>query len=372
MARRKSWAELDKSGIPFAKLRAAFAVYNRTTNKSPQTVQWYEERLELFERFLGRRAVLAGVSVENVRAFIADLQGRTQRHANNPYVKNKEGVLSSSYIQGFARALRAFSSWLYEDGYTDTNVLRVVKPPKIQQKVVEVLKDEEVSQLLAVLDRTQTLGARDYAIVFTLLDCGLRASELCELTLDDAHIDEGYLKVLGKGNKQRLVPIGRACQDALFRWRERYRPLLEEMPSRYLFLSREGKPLTVGSLEELVDRILMELTFSRGYALPPRRSISVEPARERAPIFSVSPDEYLLQAFGQPSMNCAASWVRGALAGTGPLGETRRMASSTSSLGALFLITVPANSSALASARLERTGSRRSASCTRVPSVRSG
>ena len=245
---------MDKSGIPFAKLRAAFAVYNRTTNKSPQTVQWYEERLELFERFLGRRAVLAGVSVENVRAFIADLQGRTQRHANNPYVKNKEGVLSSSYIQGFARALRAFSSWLYEDGYTDTNVLRVVKPPKIQQKVVEVLKDEEVGQLLAVFDRTQTLGARDYAIVFTLLDCGLRASELCELTLDDAHIDEGYLKVLGKGNKQRLVPIGRACQDALFRWRERYRPLLEDRPSAYLFLSREGKPLTVDSLEELIDR----------------------------------------------------------------------------------------------------------------------
>ncbi|OAI41071.1 hypothetical protein AYO38_04685 [bacterium SCGC AG-212-C10] len=60
-----------------------------------------------------------------------------------------------------------------------------------------------------------------------VLDCGLRASELCELTVENAHLREGYLKVLGKGNKERLVPIGSGAERALLRWRDQARPLFE-------------------------------------------------------------------------------------------------------------------------------------------------
>jgi len=107
---------MDKRRTPFPQLRAAFGSYNRSTNKSPRTVAWYDQRLELFERHLGSGATLGDVTVEAVRGFVAELQGRTRRYENNPFVENKNGVLSSSYIQGFVRALRAFSSWLYEDG----------------------------------------------------------------------------------------------------------------------------------------------------------------------------------------------------------------------------------------------------------------
>jgi site-specific recombinase XerD len=159
MAKRIRWNEMDKSTTPFRKLRAAFVVYNQTTGKSPHTVHWYEFRLELFERWLGP----ADVTIPNVRAYIADLQGRTQIHVNNRMVRNKEGALSSSYISGFARALRAFASWLHADGYTSDNLLRTLKPPKIQQKVVEALSDEEVTRLIAIVDRDDAIGARDSA-----------------------------------------------------------------------------------------------------------------------------------------------------------------------------------------------------------------
>ncbi|MEX2246949.1 MAG: tyrosine-type recombinase/integrase [Dehalococcoidia bacterium] len=256
---------MDKSTTPFRTLRQAFKVYNQTTGKSPKTVGWYEFRLELFERWLGPDASLADVTIPNVRAYIAELQGRTERWTNNPFIKNKDGQLSSSYINGFARALRAFASWLYEDGYTEDNVLQRLKPPKIQQKVVEVLTDEEVARLVAAFNLEDAFGARDYAAVWTLLDCGLRASELCELTLENAHLAQGYLKVLGKGNKERLVPIGRRCQEALLRWRDRFRPLFELNETAYLFLGSNGVALSVDALDALVDRAGRRAGITRVY-----------------------------------------------------------------------------------------------------------
>lgn len=253
MAKRKGWAEMDKSRIPFGKLRESYAVFNKTTNKSPRTVQWYDFRLELYERFYGPEAVLCDLSLPNVRAYIADLQDRGELYLNNPRVR-RAGKLSSAYIQGFVRALRAFASWLYEDGYTETNILKALRPPRIQQKVVEVLSDEEINGLIGSLQPNDSFGARDLAIVLTLLDCGLRASELCGLKVEDAHLDQGYLKVLGKGNKERLVPIGKSCQAALVRWRDRFRMEFEIVERPALFLAANGKQLTVASLEKTVKR----------------------------------------------------------------------------------------------------------------------
>ncbi len=246
---------MDKSRTPFPELRRAYRFYNETSGKSPHTVKWYEFRLELFERFLGEDANLADVTVQNVRAFIADLQSRNERHANNRFVTNKEGPLSSSYIQGFARTLRAFSSWLYEDAYTEVNLLKTLKPPKITQKVIEVLTDSQINTLLNVFDSNEPYGARNHAIVITLLDCGLRASEICELTLVNARFDEGFLKVRGKGDKERLVPVGKASQASLRAWRDRYRSQFvvnEEEP--WLFLSATGYRLAINALEQMVAK----------------------------------------------------------------------------------------------------------------------
>jgi integrase/recombinase XerC/integrase/recombinase XerD len=254
MAKKQSWAEMEKSEIPLTDLKRAFEVYNRTTNKSPRTIHWYNEKLELFQRFLGPEAVLADIGVQSARSFIADLQGRESKHANNPFTGNRAGALSSSYVQGFARALRAFATWLYEDGYTDTNVLKTLKPPKIQQKVKVPLTDDEVRKFLTVPNKDEAFGARNYAALFTLLDCGLRASELCDLEVEDAHLDQGYLKVLGKGNKDRLVPIGHACAEALANWRDRFRSQFDLHEEPYLFLDANGGRWSLNALELLVRR----------------------------------------------------------------------------------------------------------------------
>lgn len=254
MGKRRKWSEMDKSTIPLAKLRKSFEVYNQTTGKSPNTYRWYSDKLSLFERFSGDGCQLSDLTVESVREFIAHLQGRRVRHEHNRFVTNKEGPLSSSYIQGFARALRAFSTWLHTEGYTDTNVLKPLKPPRIQRKVVQVLTEEEISSVLAHFNQDDPFGFRNYAVVWTMLDCGLRASELCGLRTEDAHIEEGYLKVLGKGNKERLVPVGGRTQTILARWRDCFLGQFVDGESPYLFLGSSGHALTPSSIETMMKR----------------------------------------------------------------------------------------------------------------------
>ncbi len=245
---------MNKQNIPFRQLREAYGVFNKTTGKSPATVRFYDERLEGFERYIGPDATLADVNVHDVRAFIAHLQGRTDRNPNNRYGKQPVGPLSSSYIQGFARTLRAFATWLFEDGYTNDNVLKAIRPPKIQQKVKEVLTDDEVQRILALFNQDEPYGARDFAMLWTLLDCGLRASEICNLKIDDAHLEQGYLKVLGKGNKERLVPIGQRCQEALMKWRDRHRASFVVVDVPNMFLNSNGDAMTVNALKLVLAR----------------------------------------------------------------------------------------------------------------------
>ena len=254
MAIKRKQTGMTKDDIPLADLAASFRLFNKTTGKSPRTVDWYDTRLELYGRFLGSEARLRDLTIERVRAYIVHLQERTERHIHNPFMRPKEGPLSSAYIQGNVRALRAFSSWLHAENHTETNRLQPLKPPKIQKKVIQILSDDEIRRLLDLFNRDDPFGTRNLAMVWTLLDCGLRASELCDLTMADAHLKEGYLKVLGKGDKERLVPIGNGAQTALVRWRDEARPLFEPREPEFLFLDANGQRLSLNALEEVVKR----------------------------------------------------------------------------------------------------------------------
>ncbi len=254
MAIKRKHSGMSKDEILLADLAASFRLFNKTTGKSPRTVEWYETRLEFYRRFIGPEARLRDLTIERVRGYIVHLQERTERHVNNPFMHPKDGPLSSAYIHGCVRALRAFASWLFADGYTETNRLQPLKPPKMQAKVIPVLSDDEMRRLLGMFNSEDPFGVRNLAIIWAFLDCGLRASELCDLQVADAHLGEGFLKVLGKGNKERLVPFGAGAQAALMRWRDEARPLFEPREGEYLFLNATGMRLGLHALEEIVKR----------------------------------------------------------------------------------------------------------------------
>lgn len=254
MAIKRKQAGMSKDNLLLADLAGSFRLFNKTTGKSPRTVDWYDTRLDLYGRFVGPEARLRALTIERVRGYVVHLQERTDRHPNNPRMHPKQGGLSSAYIQGFVRALRAFSSWLFAEGHTESNRLQPLKPPKIQKKVIPVLSDEEMRRLLGMFNTEDPFGVRNHAIIWTFLDCGLRASELCGLKVADAHLRQGFLKVLGKGNKERLVPLGAGAQAALMRWRDQARPVFDPKDDEYLFLNANGTPLGLNALEEVVKR----------------------------------------------------------------------------------------------------------------------
>ena len=114
------------------------------------------------------------------------------------------------------------SGLVLEQGLAENNSAKDLKPPKVDRKVVSTLSDEEIRAILSTFS-TSPSDARNQALFMILLDTGLRIGKLVNLKMDDVHMDEGYLKVLGKGKKERIVPIGKFVQMELLHYIEKVR-----------------------------------------------------------------------------------------------------------------------------------------------------
>ena len=108
--------------------------------------------------------------------------------------------------------LKSFFSYLIFEDYRNDNPLELIESPRIGRKLPDTLAVAEIDQLIAAIDLTTAEGERNRAIIETLYGCGLRVSELVTLKISDLFFDEGFVKITGKGNKQRFVPIGNLTQ----------------------------------------------------------------------------------------------------------------------------------------------------------------
>ena len=121
-------------------------------------------------------------------------------------------------VLGHVRAIKALWGWLCSEGYIDDNSLAKYKLPKIPFKVMNVLAPVQVEDLLSAIDRAIATGARNYLIILMLYDCGLRISELVHIKTEDLDIRDDFIKVTGKGQKQRLVPISHITRREVVRY----------------------------------------------------------------------------------------------------------------------------------------------------------
>ena len=255
--KNRRWEEMEKDAIELSTLVKHFELYNRTEGKSPKTVDWYNQILKQFHRFLkeSRKSTTLGeLSESEVRQYILFLQNKKKWH-DNPYVFKNKGKMAAISIQTYIRALRAFFNWLHEEGYTNENRLARLKPPKAPTKVVEVLSQDEIVRVLNSINRNTATGARDYSILVLLLDTGLRCSELRSIELGDINIEGGYLKVMGKGSKERIVPFGASAQKALLRYLLHFRPEPFNQTIQNLFLTLDSNPLTKNCVRIICKRI---------------------------------------------------------------------------------------------------------------------
>lgn len=258
------WKELSKDSLELLELSKHYELFNKTEGKSLKTVLWYNQSLLQFYRFLlisEKSTKLVDLAESDAREFILYLQEKT-RWQDNPYMVKKEGKLAAISIQTYIRGLRAFFNWLYKQGYTSENRLANLKPPKAQTKIAQILTADEIKIIFSLLDITTCAGCRNQAILLMLLDTGIRCSELVNLKLDDVNIDDGYLKVMGKGGKERIVPFGVIVQRALLRYVPHFRnsPLFG---INHFFLTLDGLPITTNSLKLIFQRLAIKSGIKR-------------------------------------------------------------------------------------------------------------
>lgn len=226
-----------------------FEVHNRTEGKSPRTVEWYNEVLGLFVDWLTENNLSTGleeIGEPEVRRFVLHLQ-QTPGRTGKP--------LSSHSINNRVRALRAFFSWMARKGFTETNLLRDMRPPKTVGRVIEPLKEAEIKAILDSINVDTALGSRNYALVSLMLDTGLRLSETSSLQEDDVYLEERYVKVLGKGSKERMVAFGAACQRSLVDYYMQYRVEPAHQQVVEFFLGIDGYPLSPAGVHSFMLRL---------------------------------------------------------------------------------------------------------------------
>ncbi|HMI06955.1 MAG TPA: site-specific tyrosine recombinase XerD [Flavobacterium sp.] len=164
--------------------------------------------------------------------------------------------------------LKSFFSYLIFEDYRNDNPLELIETPKIGRKLPDTLSTDEIDALIDAVDLTTSEGERNRAMLETLYGCGLRVSELVALKISDLFFDEGFLKVTGKGNKQRFVPIGEATQKYIEIYKSSVRPHLNIQKGfdDTLFLNRRGRQLTRAMIftiiKDLADKINLNKTIS--------------------------------------------------------------------------------------------------------------
>lgn len=226
--------------------------------QSPSTQNAYATDLRQFGAFLaeqeGGAPEVSEISGDHLRHFIQRL--------------GKDGYSSASVARKTS-CVRSFVRFLARRGVLEDSKIKAVPPRRVKQSLPKVLSKGEVENLIGAPDADTSLGKRDRAMLELLYGAGLRVSEMCNLNVGDVDYSLGFVQVLGKGGKERFVPVGSMALGALGDYLEAARPKLERASlskqsdlvtslRRPLFLNRFGKRLSPRSVRRTVEKHLLE------------------------------------------------------------------------------------------------------------------
>ncbi len=174
------------------------------------------------------------------------------------------GLSARSQARIISGIKQFFQFLVYEDAIYDDPSYSL-ELPKIGRKLPEVLSVEEIDALIAQIDLSKKEGQRNKAILETLYSCGLRVSELVDLKFSQLHFDEGFIRVIGKGNKERLVPVGDSVEQEIKRYTEGFRAETPQIKGNedYVFLNRRGVPLTRVMIFTIIKQLSQQLGWKK-------------------------------------------------------------------------------------------------------------
>ncbi|MEA3316608.1 MAG: site-specific tyrosine recombinase XerD [Bacteroidota bacterium] len=171
-----------------------------------------------------------------------------------------EFAISANTQSIIISGIKAFYKYLLIENVVKTNPTTLIEAPNIARKLPEVLSIAEIDSILAAIDLSKPEGQRNKAIIETLYSCGLRVSELINLRLTNMFLNEGFIKVLGKGNKERFVPIGgKAIKEINYYFQDRNSlRTIDKESENIVFLNRRGKKITRVMIFTIVKNLAKE------------------------------------------------------------------------------------------------------------------
>lgn len=228
----------------------------------------------LLESFLDHISLERGLSINTRSAYandlirfldelkkkgISSLHQVSRKQILDHLMTMKADGMSTNSISRHLVSIKVFFRFLQQEGLLDRNVTDTMDSPRLWKILPDTLSEKEVELLLAAPDLRKPLGIRNRAILELFYASGLRVSELAGLRLPNLHIDDGYIRVIGKGRKERVIPVTNDSIALLIRYIEEVRPILCENPNeQHVFVSRREKPLCRQRLWQLIKQYTKE------------------------------------------------------------------------------------------------------------------
>ncbi|GAA3652027.1 site-specific tyrosine recombinase XerD [Flavivirga jejuensis] len=237
----------------------------------------WQHALKDYQLYLKIERGLSENSIENYSRDVKKLMSYLENHNIN----ENPNTITTEIVQGFiyevakkvnARSqsrlisgLRSFFGYLIFEDYRTSNPLELIESPKIGRKLPDTLSEEEIDTIINAIDLSKPEGERNRAMLETLYGCGLRVSELINLKISDLFFDEGFIKVTGKGNKQRFVPIINVTQKYINIYRKEIRNHLNIQAGfeDTLFLNRRGKQLTRAMVFTIIKQLAEKIGLKK-------------------------------------------------------------------------------------------------------------
>jgi len=234
------------------RLLKEYEYYLRVTKGlSPNSISSYISDLEEYIEFLVKNYVINDpekITKQHIRNFI----GRLKRKHN-----------SASSISRKMSAIRSYHKYLLLEKIVYTNVTLGISLPKKEKRLPQILSIEEIDALMVAADGDEPLELRNRAMLELLYGSGLRITELIGVRLGDLHLNMGFLNVIGKGNKERIVPLGEEGRYSLRRYLDKGRPFIKKVPGDIVFVNNSGSPISRVGFYKTLKRLTIKAGITK-------------------------------------------------------------------------------------------------------------
>ena len=211
-------------------------------NVSPQTIDAYKRDINQYLGYLNDSGIknLSKIKSTHIRSYIRVLN---------------DGGMAPASISRIISSIRSYHKYLSSENILDKNPVLVINNPKLPKKLPDVLSEKEISLIIDSIDESSQFYQRDKAIIEMLYSCGIRVSEICNLEMSSLFIKDELIRVMGKGNKERLLPLGSRSRIYLDNYLLSSRlGFIKKTRSSFVFVSRNGNQLTRAMVNIILNK----------------------------------------------------------------------------------------------------------------------